>query len=145
MSISMTRSEREAFLAEVHVGVLSVQRERRGPLTVPVWYSYEPGGAVSVITGEETKKGMLIAACGRFSLCAQDETPPYKYVSVEGPVVEREKPVDPAERRAMARRYLGEGFGDLYIQATEADAEQSVAFRMAPESWFTADFAKQFT
>ena len=60
-------------------------------------------------------------------------------------MVAREKPVDPVERRAMARRYLGEEFGDLYIQATEADAVNSVAFRMAPESWLTVDFAKQFT
>ena len=140
----MSRAEREAFLAEVHVGVLSVQQEGRGPLTVPVWYAYEPGGTVNVITGEESKKGELITANGRFSLCAQTETAPYKYVSVEGPVVKRDKPVDPVERRAMAVRYLGEEFGDLYIQATEADAEGSVVFRMGPESWFTADFAKEF-
>lgn len=140
----MTRSEREAFLAEVHVGVLSVQQQGRGPLCVPVWYSYEPGGNVSVITGEESKKGVLITASGRFSLCAQTETPPYKYVSVEGPVVGSDKPVDPAERRRMAHRYLGSEFGDMYVQATEADAEQSVVFRMAPETWLTADFAKQF-
>lgn len=140
----MTRSEREAFLGEVHVGVLSVQQNLRGPLTVPIWYAYEPGGTVSVITGEESKKGVLIAASGRFSLCAQDEAPPYKYVSVEGPVVKRDKPVDPIERRAMAHRYLGEEFGDLYFEATEADAVHSVAFRMAPESWLTADFAKEF-
>lgn len=145
MSISMTRSEREAFLAEAHVGVLSVQQDGRGPLTVPVWYTYEPGGTVSVITGEESKKGVLIAACGRLSLCAQDETPPYKYVSVEGPVVKRDKPVDPVELRAMAHRYLGEGLGDLYVQSTEADAVNDVVLRMAPEFWFTADFAKQFT
>jgi nitroimidazol reductase NimA-like FMN-containing flavoprotein (pyridoxamine 5'-phosphate oxidase superfamily) len=145
MSISMTRSEREAFLAEVHVGVLSVQQDRRGPLTVPVWYTYEPGGTVTVITGAESRKGALITANGRFSLCAQDEAPPYKYVSVEGPVVEREQPVAPAERRAIARRYLGEEFGDLYFESTEADAVHSVAFRMSPESWFTADFAKEFT
>jgi nitroimidazol reductase NimA-like FMN-containing flavoprotein (pyridoxamine 5'-phosphate oxidase superfamily) len=144
MSVSMTRSEREAFLAQVHVGVLSVQQDGRGPLTVPVWYSYEPGSTISVITGAESKKGVLIAASRRFSLCAQDEAPPYKYVSVDGPVVEREKPVDPAERRAMAHRYLGEEFGNLYIASTEDDAADNIVFRMAPESWFTADFGKQF-
>ncbi len=144
MSISMTRSEREVFLAQVHVGVLSVQQDGRGPLTVPVWYSYEPGGTINVITGEESMKGVLIAASGRFSLCAQDEAPPYKYVSVEGAVIESEKPVDPAERRAMAHRYLGEEFGDLYVASTEEDAAGSIVFRMSPESWFTADFAKQF-
>jgi nitroimidazol reductase NimA-like FMN-containing flavoprotein (pyridoxamine 5'-phosphate oxidase superfamily) len=145
MSFAMSRPEREAYLADVHVGVLSVQQEGPGPLTVPVWYSYEPGGKVSVITDEESKKGVLIMACGRFSLCAQTETAPYKYVSVEGPVIDVDKPVDPVERRAMAHRYLGEEFGDLYIQATESDTARSVVFRMEPESWSTGDFAKQFT
>ncbi len=141
----MTRSEREAFLAGVHVGILSVQQEGRGPLSVPVWYSYEPGGHVSVMTGEQTRKGLLITASGRFNLCAQTETPPYKYVSVEGPVVACDKQVDPVERRAMAHRYLGEEFGDLYIQATESDEAGNVVFRMRPESWLTADFAKELT
>jgi hypothetical protein len=143
MSIAMTRSEREAFLAEVHVGILSVADDRRGPLTVPVWYLYEPAGMVTVITGEESQKAELIAVSGRFSLCAQDEAPPYKYVSVEGPVVQRDKPVDPVERGALARRYLGEEFGDLYVAATEAEEAQNVAFRMAPERWLTADFSKE--
>ena len=34
----MTRTEREAFLAETRVGMLSVNEPGRGPLTVPVWY-----------------------------------------------------------------------------------------------------------
>lgn len=145
MSTSMTRFEREAFLTELHVGVLSVHQDERGPLTVPVWYTYEPGGTVNVVTAEESKKGLAIAASGRFSLCAQDETPPYKYVSVEGPVVKREKPVDPVERRSIAHRYLGEELGDLYVQSTEPDAVHDVMFRMAPELWFAADFAKELT
>jgi nitroimidazol reductase NimA-like FMN-containing flavoprotein (pyridoxamine 5'-phosphate oxidase superfamily) len=139
----MTRSEREAFLAEVHVGILSVQRNAQGPLSVPVWYAYDPGGTVNVITDGQSAKGRLITASGRFTLCAQDEAPPYKYVSVEGPVVAREDSVDPGERRAMAHRYLGSEFGDLYLQATEADAGNGAVFRMAPESWLSADFAKQ--
>ncbi len=108
MSISMTRSEREVFLAQVHVGVLSVQQDGRGPLTVPVWYSYEPGGTINVITGEESMKGVLIAASGRFSLCAQDQASSVQ-VRERGRRRNRtRKPVDPAERRAMAHRYLGE-------------------------------------
>jgi len=144
MSLTMTRSEREEFLAGVHVGVLSVQQDGRGPLSVPVWYSYQPGGTVNVITPEDSKKGSLISAVGRFSLCAQTEVAPYKYVSVEGPVVQRDKPVDPAERRALAHRYLGGELGDLYIQATEADAVRDVVLRMSPRSWLTTDFAKLY-
>jgi hypothetical protein len=50
MSFAMSVQEREQFLAGLHVGVLSVAAGGdRGPLTVPVWYEYYPGGPVSVI------------------------------------------------------------------------------------------------
>ena len=41
MSTAMTRQEKEAFLAAVHVGVLSIPRKGQALLTVPVWYGYE--------------------------------------------------------------------------------------------------------
>ena len=49
----MTRDEREAFLTEPRVGVLSVASDddRRPPLTVPIWYDYQPGGNITFITG----------------------------------------------------------------------------------------------
>ena len=50
--LSMSRKEREEFLAETHVGILSVTEEGgRAPLSIPIWYRYEPGGAVHFITG----------------------------------------------------------------------------------------------
>ena len=64
----MTRSEREAFLAGVHVGVISIADPGRGPLTAPIWYAYEPGGEVAVITGRDSRKGRLLAASPRISL-----------------------------------------------------------------------------
>ena len=43
----MSVVERETFLADIHVGVLSVpRREGSAPLTVPVWYDYSPGSEV---------------------------------------------------------------------------------------------------
>jgi nitroimidazol reductase NimA-like FMN-containing flavoprotein (pyridoxamine 5'-phosphate oxidase superfamily) len=86
MSLTMTKEEREAFLADVHVGVISIAEDGHGPLTVPVWYSYEAGGEVR-ITARRSRKGKLLERAGRFSLCAQTERPPYKYVSVEGPIL----------------------------------------------------------
>lgn len=139
MSLNMSRVEREAFLAGVHVGVLSVAAgDGRGPLTTPVWYSYQPGGKVSVNTGGDSHKARAIAAAGRFSLCAQDEAPPYKYVTVEGPAVL--EPADLAERTAIARRYLGPERGDAFI-AANPDVD-NVIIRMTPEHWQTADFSK---
>src|SRR5688572_4815576 len=84
MDLTMTREEREAFLIDVHVGVLSVSNAGRGPLTAPVWYCYEPGGKLYFMTDRDSRKGRLIREHGRVSLCAQTENPPYKYVSVEG-------------------------------------------------------------
>jgi nitroimidazol reductase NimA-like FMN-containing flavoprotein (pyridoxamine 5'-phosphate oxidase superfamily) len=144
MSVTMSRQEREEFLADLHVGVVSVAEATRGPLTVPVWYSYAPGGVVSVITGTASRKARLIAAAGRFSLCAQSEEAPYKYVSVEGPVTSTEAPVDSDEARDMAYRYLGREFGDLYLAATADRAADQCVIRMTPESWLTSDFAKEY-
>ena len=86
MTLAMTRVEREDFLAETRVGILGVVEPRRGPLTVPVWYHYEPGALVRVVTGETSLKGRLLREAGRMSLCVQTEAAPYRYVSVEGPV-----------------------------------------------------------
>ena len=52
MPRQLTERERQEFLAEPHIGVLSVASDDdRPPLTVPVWYGYRPGGNVSFFTG----------------------------------------------------------------------------------------------
>ena len=84
MSFQMTEEERQDFLAQVHVGVLSLNDDGRGPLTAPVWYDFDPGDGLWFLTGHDSRKGNLISEGTRISLCAQTETAPYKYVSVEG-------------------------------------------------------------
>jgi nitroimidazol reductase NimA-like FMN-containing flavoprotein (pyridoxamine 5'-phosphate oxidase superfamily) len=146
MSLAMTKQEREAFLAGLHVGILSVAEEGRGPLTVPIWYAYTPGGEVQIVTERDSRKGRLLARARRASLCVQTETPPYQYVSVEGPIVA----IDPAEverdTRPLAHRYLGPVLGDRYIEATGGEAERSgsVRVRIRPERWLSVDYAKQY-
>src|SRR5262245_52504031 len=106
MSLAMSRAEREAFLAETHVGIVSIAEEGRGPLAVPVWYRYAPGGDVLFATGETSRKVPLLRRTGRASLCVQTETAPYLYVTVEGPI--RFDRVDfERDTREMAIRYLG--------------------------------------
>jgi nitroimidazol reductase NimA-like FMN-containing flavoprotein (pyridoxamine 5'-phosphate oxidase superfamily) len=144
MTFAMSPTERDTFLAGVHVGVLGVDDPGHGPLTVPVWYAYEPGGTVDVVTGRDSRKAGCLRAAGRFSICAQNETPPYSYVSVEGPIADIVDPVPAEVLRAVAYRYLGPEFGDLYLAATENDAPQQVMFRLAPERWRSTDYAKQY-
>lgn len=144
MSFAMTREEREVFLAAVHVGVLAVARDGRAPLAVPIWYDYTPGGEVRVITGHGSRKAALIERASRFSICVQDEAPPYRYVTVEGPVVAIESADRERDTRSMARRYLGVAGGDRYMTDTEnaAAGEGDVVIRMRPERWLTADYGK---
>ena len=145
MSTTMSREEREAFLAGVRVGVLSLNQEGRGPLTIPVWYGYEPGGDVQVVTERASRKGKLLEEGRRISLCVQNEVPPYQYVSVEGPII-RIEPSD-AERheRALAHRYLGPEAGDRYMESTadDRDDDEMILIRMRPERWLTADYSKE--
>jgi nitroimidazol reductase NimA-like FMN-containing flavoprotein (pyridoxamine 5'-phosphate oxidase superfamily) len=143
MALTMTKEEREAFLADVHVAVISVAEAGYGPLGVPIWYSYEPGGEVRIITGRTSRKGKLLERAGRFSLCVQTETLPYKYVSVEGPIVAVEAADLERDRRPLARRYLGADLGDRYIESTR-DVVGNVLIRMRPERWLTVDYAKQY-
>jgi nitroimidazol reductase NimA-like FMN-containing flavoprotein (pyridoxamine 5'-phosphate oxidase superfamily) len=143
MSLAMTKQEREAFLADVHVGVISIPEPGRGPLTVPVWYSYDPGGELRLVTGRTSRKGQLLARSDRLSLCAQAETAPYKYVSVEGPILAIEDAHLERDLRPLARRYLGPQMGDQYVERTRSEHSDNVLVRMRPERWLTVDFGKE--
>jgi nitroimidazol reductase NimA-like FMN-containing flavoprotein (pyridoxamine 5'-phosphate oxidase superfamily) len=143
VDLAMSRGEREKFLSDVHIGVLGVvdPRSQSGPLLVPVWYAYEPGGNVVVQTGRVTVKARLIHEAGRFSLCVQDESAPYRYVSVEGPVVGVDDPLDSSERAALAHRYLDEATAAAYLAANSHQLTEDIIFRMRPQRWRTADFS----
>jgi PPOX class probable F420-dependent enzyme len=137
----MTESEREEFLAGLHVGVLGIERADGPPLVLPVWYSYEPGGEVVVLTTGSSLKGRLVAAAGRASLCAQEEALPYKYVSVEGPV-EIDDLGDDAHDAVvpMAVRYLGEEMGQAY--AADSSTPGEIRIRLRPDRWYSVDYGK---
>jgi nitroimidazol reductase NimA-like FMN-containing flavoprotein (pyridoxamine 5'-phosphate oxidase superfamily) len=142
MAAVMTRQQREKYLADLHVGIISIPEEGRGPLTVPVWYSYDSGGEVRLVTGRTSRKGRLLERSRRFSLCVQIETPPYSYVSVEGPIVAIDAADVERDLRPLARRYLGNEGGDAYIRATRDEHSDNVLVRMRPERWLTFDFAE---
>jgi nitroimidazol reductase NimA-like FMN-containing flavoprotein (pyridoxamine 5'-phosphate oxidase superfamily) len=143
MALTMSRLEREAFLAGVHVGMISIAEEGRGPLTVPIWYTYEPGGELRIITGKNSRKGRLLTQAGRFSLCVQTETPPYRYVSVEGSITAIEAVDVERDLRPLAYRYLGAGEGDGFVEQTRASQGENILVRMRPERWLTADYSKE--
>ena len=136
---AMTSAERTAFLADVHVGVLAVDEPGRGPHALPIWYLYE-GDDVLIGIDSSSRKAELLRAAGRAAVTVQSEVAPYKYVSVEGPVVR-----EPAfhDELALAVRYLGDELGVWYVEHNPRTAE-SLTVRLRPERWRTFDFAKLF-
>ena len=140
-SLKMSREEREAFLAGVHVGVISIDVPDRGPLSAPIWYDFTPEKGVWVLTDPGSRKGVALERAGRFALVAQQEDMPYKYVSVEGPIVEVREGDKEADRVPMAVRYFGEELGRQYVESND---ETSWLYRMEPKRWLTVDYGKLF-
>jgi nitroimidazol reductase NimA-like FMN-containing flavoprotein (pyridoxamine 5'-phosphate oxidase superfamily) len=140
----MTKEEREAFLTGVHIGIVSIPQDGRGPLTVPLWYRYQPGGDVEFETGRGSRKGRLLEVGRRISLCVQTEKPPYKYVSVEGPVTAMEPAQMERDTRPLAHRYLGAAMGEKYLAATDTEEmrQGAILVRLRPEHWLAFDFSK---
>lgn len=134
---AMTQDEREAFLTDVHVGILAVDEPDRGPLALPIWYQYQDGEVLIGMDGESLKARLLRAA-GRATLTVQNESPPYIYVSVEGPVLVEARARDTFE---MASRYLGPDLGRWYAD-NNPNTNQSVLVHLTTEHWRTMDFSK---
>ncbi|OFJ54913.1 pyridoxamine 5'-phosphate oxidase family protein [Mycolicibacterium grossiae] len=135
-----SETERQSFLRDVRVGVLSVAATGgRPPASVPIWYEYTADGLILVNTGAGSRKARLIEDAGVVTLVAQREEPPYQYVVVEGTVVDTANPAPREVRESIAIRYLGEEGGRAFV-AGMGDAP-SVLFTIRPDRWITADFS----
>jgi nitroimidazol reductase NimA-like FMN-containing flavoprotein (pyridoxamine 5'-phosphate oxidase superfamily) len=140
----MTKTERENFLAQPHVAILALNEDGRGPLAVPIWYHYEPGGEVVFLTDRTSRKGALLELNRRLSLCVQLYESPYQYVSVEGPIVALDTAGAEAHLRPLAVRYLGEAEGNAYADEMVPElADGSYCLvRVRPARWLTANYAR---
>ncbi len=136
----MTQTEKEAFLAALHVGVLNIPREGAAPLSAPVWYQYTPGGELWFLTGTHSRKGKWLKEGLPVSFCVQNEAPPYAYVTVDGRVSSIRQSVMEEELRPMARRYLGKSGGDAY--ADRDGVANTITVRIKIEQWLAVDYSK---
>jgi hypothetical protein len=137
--MALSREEREQFLAEPHVAALSVSAGTgRGPLTVPIWYQYRPGGEPWVLTGAGSRKHRFIEAAGHFSLMVERVEPTTRYVAVDGPVSRIEPGTDELLEE-VTRRYLSGDAAEQYLQFARENLGEHVAIHLTPEHWLSAD------
>ncbi|WP_445187160.1 pyridoxamine 5'-phosphate oxidase [Pseudonocardia sp. Cha107L01] len=149
MPHTMTATEREQFLARPHVGVLSVADidGDRPPLTVPVWYAYQPGGDITFFTGTQgraARKTRLLDRAGRFSFCVQQPEYPYRYVTAEATVTGADRAPEVEQVLAVTSRYLPEDAARAFADAEITNpAGTFVLFTARPDRWLSFDFADE--
>jgi hypothetical protein len=137
---SLSVRDREFFLAQPHVAALSVSAgQDRGPVTLPIWYQYAPGGEAWVLTEAQSRKARLIEAAGRFTLMVERVMPTVRYVSVEGPVT-RMVPGTDELLREISARYLPPHKVPPYMEFVQKELGEQLAIYLRPERWLTADF-----
>jgi hypothetical protein len=137
--MALSREDREQFLAEPHIAALSVTAGTgRGPLTVPIWYQYQPGGQPWVLTGTGSRKHRLIESAGHFTLMVERVEPTVRYVAVDGPV-SRIEPGTDAMTEEMAYRYLSGEAAERYLQFARENLGDHVAIHLDPQHWLSAD------
>ncbi len=143
----MTEQERDDFLAEPHVAVLTVASDDdRPPLTTPIWYHYQPGGNLTFFTetrGQPLRKTRLIERAGVLSLCVQREELPYKYVTAEGTVTQIDHAATPEQILPVICRYLPEEMAQGFVAGQLAIPDTTfVLFTIRPDRWASSDFSE---
>lgn len=137
--MALSKDEREQFLAEPHIAALSVSAgDGRGPLTVPIWYQYTPGGEPWVLTGVESRKRRLIEAAGCFSLMVERTEPTVRYVAVDG-AVSRIEPGTDDQHAELAHRYLPPERAEKFLNYALTELGEYVAIHLRPQHWLSAD------
>ena len=142
----LTEQEREVFLNEPRIAVLSLPSDdERPPLAFPVWYGYQPGGQITYYTHRtepKSRKLRLLHEGSVVSLCVQREELPYKYVTVEGTVVEENEAPTFDQQVAIVRRYLPEEDAQAYVNSEMESGVNLVLFTIRPDRWAGLDFGE---
>lgn len=117
MAHLLSTSERAAFMAEPHVGVVAIEAAGRAPLCVPVWYAWHDDTVLGFWMDGASPKVRCLRAAGRLSFCVQKTQRPYRYASVEADVL-CITPIEwAAELVPLVERYLDAAGARAYLDA----------------------------
>jgi PPOX class probable F420-dependent enzyme len=126
----MTEIEWKQFITQgTRTGKLATTRKDGRPHVVPIWFVLD-GDELVFNTGESTVKGRSLVRTGQASLCVDDETPPFSFVTISGPVTISTDPgelLDSATR--IAARYMGEQRAEEFGRRNAVEGELVVRLR----------------
>jgi PPOX class probable F420-dependent enzyme len=104
----MTPEQARAFLrAGTRTAKLATASRDGQPHVVPVWFVFD-GEDLVFTTHETSVKGRALRRERRVSLCVDDETPPYAFVTVQGvAAIDTDLAALRRWATAIGRRYMG--------------------------------------
>ncbi|NRN69877.1 Pyridoxamine 5'-phosphate oxidase [Kibdelosporangium sp. 4NS15] len=132
---TMSREQWWDFASEgTRTGKLATVRANGAPHVAPIWFLLnEQDGYDEIIfnTGAETVKGKALRRDPRFSLCVDDDTPPFSYVVFQAEAVLSED-LDESLLWAtrLAARYMGEERAEAYGKRNAVPGEYLVRGRI---------------
>ena len=128
----MTEQEWRAFVIEgTRTAKVATARKDGRPHVVPVWFVLD-GEDVVFTTAATSIKGAALRRDRYACLCVDDQTPPFSFVMVEGPV-ELSSDLDELRRVAtrIGERYMGQERAEEFGARNTAAGELVVRLRPA--------------
>lgn len=115
MATDLTPSEAlDWVFAQARTAKIGVVTRSGAPLVAPIWVARD-GDALVFNTGADTAKGRAVVRDPRVSLCFDDETPPFAFVTVAGTAeVIEDLPEVRHWAGIIGGRYMGEDQADAY-------------------------------
>lgn len=121
-------ANRDEFLKQANVAVLTTVDAKGRPHAAPIWYLYENDVFV-MSTGRGSQKHRNVERNPNVTLVVDKRTLPYYAVMLHGEV-EIGPRLSDDDRRRMAERYLGEELARAYLARTTG--EDSISLRLRP-------------
>jgi PPOX class probable F420-dependent enzyme len=136
----MTKSEIKKFLMkDTFTGKLATVKKNGSPHVVPIWFVVEEinsrnrntVGNIYFTTGRDSVKAKNIQRDSRVSICVDDQTPPFSFVSIYGNaklIPYRQKEVLKWATK-IADRYMGKKNAKAYGERNSGEDEVLVRIR----------------
>ena len=136
----MTKSEIKKFLMkDTFTGKLATVKKNGSPHVVPIWFVVEEVnsrnrnkvGNIYFTTGRDSVKAKNIQRDSRVSICVDDQTPPFSFVSIYGNaklIPYRQKEVLKWATQ-IAERYMGKKNAKAYGERNSGEDEVLVRIR----------------
>jgi len=137
MANMSTKEIRKFLLQGTLTGKLATVKKDGSPHVVPIWFilgdiDYDNGVDIIFVTGSTSVKARNIRLNNRVSICIDDRTPPFSFVSVYGVAEIQQFSRNELLKWAtkIAERYMGKDNAESY--GTRKSAEGELLVRIKP-------------